>query len=81
MTVGDGSLPPKTDLGRSDGGFSSLKPDIPNLTYETHERMLDLPRSIQIHRYSCEKFGSFWLDLVKILVFLLRSGEDLGFLA
>ena len=80
MTVGDGSPPPKTDLGRSDGGFSSSTPDIPNLTYKTHERRLDLPRSIQIHRYSYENFGSFWLDLVKILVFLLRSGGEMKIL-
>ena len=38
MTVGDGSPPPKTDLGESDGGFSSSKPDKPDLTDETHER-------------------------------------------
>ena len=51
VTVGDGSPPPKTDLGKSDGGFSSLKPDIPDSTDETHERrpkFLDLFRFISI---------------------------------
>ena len=38
VTVGDGSPSPKTDLGGSDGGFSSSKPDIPDLTDETDER-------------------------------------------
>lgn len=53
-TVENGSPPPKIDLVRSDGGFSSLKLDIPNLIDETHERRSDLPRSVQIHRYSSE---------------------------
>ena len=38
VTVGDGSPSPKTDLGGSDGGFSSSKPDIPDPTDETDER-------------------------------------------
>ena len=38
VTVGDGSPSPTTDLGGSDGGFSSSKPDIPDPTDETHER-------------------------------------------
>jgi len=70
----------QTDLGRSDGGFSSSKLNIPDPTGESEERTPVLPRSIQIHWYSGEKFGSFWLDSVKILVFLLRFGggdEDL----
>ena len=80
MTVGDGSLPPKTDLGGSDGGFSSSKPDIPDSTDETEERTPILPRSVQIHQYSGEKFGSFWLDLVKFLVFSLDPVKILVFL-
>ena len=78
--VRDGSLPLKTDLGRSDGGFSSSKPHIPDSTDETEERMPVLPRSVQIHQYSSEKFFSFWLDLVKILVFLLRSDGEMKIL-
>ena len=90
MTVGDGSPPPKTDLGGSDGGFSSSKPDISDPTNESEERTPVLPRSVQIHRYSDEKFGSFWLysvkilvfslDPVKILAFLLRSDEEMKIL-
>ena len=38
VTVGDGSPTTKTDLGESDGGFSSSKPDIPDPTEETHKR-------------------------------------------
>ena len=45
VTVDNGSLPPKTDLGRLDGGFSSSKPDKPDPIDETHERRSDLPRS------------------------------------
>ena len=41
VMVGDGSPPPKTDLGGSDGGFSSSKPNIPDLTDKTHERRLE----------------------------------------
>ena len=90
MTVGDGSPPPKTDLGGSDGEFSSSKLDILDPTNETEERTPILPRSVQIHRYFDEKFGSFWLDLVKILVlsldpvkilvFLLRYGSEMKIL-
>ena len=90
VTVEDGSPPPKTDLGRSDGEFSSSKLDILDPTDEIEERTPILPRSIQIHRYFDEKFGSFWLDLVKILVlsldsmkilvFLLRSGSEMKIL-
>ena len=80
VTVGDGSPPLKTDLGRSDGGFSSSKPDIPDSTDETEERTPILPRSVQIHQYSGEKFGSFWLDLVKFLVFSLDPVKILVFL-
>ena len=90
VTVGDGSPPPKTVLGGSDGGFSSSKPDIPDPTDESEERTPVLPRSVQIRRYSGEKFGSFWLDSakilvfslnpVKILVFLLRSGGEMKIL-
>ena len=80
MRVGNGSPPSKTDLGRSDGGFSSSKPDISDPTDESKERMLILPRSIQIHRYFGEKFGSFWLDSVKILVFSLDPVKILVFL-
>ena len=90
VTVGDGSPPPKTDLGRSDGEFSSSKLDILDPTDETEERTPILPRSVQIHRYFDEKFVSFWLDLVKILVlsldpvkilvFLLRSGSKMKIL-
>ena len=36
--AGDSSPPPKTDLGGSNDGFSSSKPDIPDSTDETHER-------------------------------------------
>ncbi|XP_050252107.1 uncharacterized protein LOC126698732 [Quercus robur] len=36
--AGDSSPPPKTNLGGSDGGFSSSKLDIPDSTDETHER-------------------------------------------
>ena len=46
MTVGDRSSPPKTDLGRSNGGFSSPKLDELDSSDETHERRLNLPRSI-----------------------------------
>ena len=90
MIVGDRSPPPKTDLGGSDDRFSSSKPNIPDPTDEIKERTPVLPRSVQIHRYSGEKFGSFWLDSVKILVFsldpmkilvfLLRSGGEMKFL-
>ena len=90
VTVGDGSPPPETDLGRSDGGFSSSKPDISDPTNESEERTPVLPKSVQIHRYSDEKFGSFWLysvkilvfslDPVKILAFLLRSDEEMKIL-
>ena len=90
MTVRDRSPPPKTDLRKSDGGFASSKPDIPDPTNKTEERTPDLPRSVQIHRYSGEKFGSFWLDsmkilvfsldLMKILVFLLRSSGEMKIL-
>ena len=90
MIVGDRSPPPKTDLGGSDDGFSSSKPNIPDPTDEIKERTPVLPRSVQIHRYSGEKFGSFWLDSVKILVFsldpmkilvfLLRSGGEMKIL-
>ena len=80
MRVGDGSPPPKTDLGGLDGGFSSSKPDISDPTDESEERTLILPRSIQIHQYFGEKFGSFWLDSVKILVFLLRSSREMKIL-
>ena len=51
VMVGDRYPPPKTDLGKSDGGFSSSKPDIPNSTDETYERrskFLDLFRFISI---------------------------------
>ena len=54
VTVEDGSLPPKTDLDRSDDRFSSSKLDIFDPTDETHERKLDLPRFVQIHQYSGE---------------------------
>ena len=90
VTVGDRSPPPKTDLGRSDGGFASSKPNIPDPTEKIEERTPVLPRSVQIHRYSGEKFGSFWLDSMKILVFsldpmkilvfLLRSSEEMKIL-
>ena len=80
VTVVDGSPPLKTDLGRSDGGFSSSKPDIPDSTDETEERTPVLPRSVHIHQYSGEKFGSFWLDLVKFLVFLLRFDSEMKIL-
>ena len=80
MSIRDESPPPKTDLGGSDGGFSSSKPDISDPTNESEERMPVLPRSIQIHRYSDEKFGSFWLYLVKILVFSLDPVKILAFL-
>ena len=40
--AGDSSPPPKTDLGGSNGGFSSSKPDIPDSTDGTHERKLEL---------------------------------------
>ena len=46
VTFGDRSSPQKTDLGRSDGGFSSPKPDEPDPINETRERRSDLPRSI-----------------------------------
>ena len=77
MTVGDGSPPPKSDFGGLDGGFSSSKLDP---TDETYERRPNLPRFVQIHWYFGEKFGSFWLDTVKILVFLLRSGGEMKIL-
>ena len=80
VMVEDRSPPPKTDLGRSDDRFSSLKPNIPDLTDEIKERTPVLPRSVQIHRYSGEKFGSFWLDSVKILVFSLDLMKILVFL-
>ena len=41
VTVEDGSSQPKIDLGESDGGFSSSKPDIPDPIEETHERRLE----------------------------------------
>lgn len=47
----DRFLPPKTDLGWLDGGFSFSKSDIPNPTDETHERkpeVLDLFKFIDI---------------------------------
>ena len=80
VTVGDRSPPPKTDLGRSDGGFASSKPNIPDPTEKIEERTPVLPRSVQIHRYSGEKFGSFWLDSMKILVFSLDPMKILVFL-
>ena len=76
VTVGDRFPPPKTDLGGSDGEFSSSKPDIPDPTDKTKERTPVLPRSVQIHRYSGEKFGSFWLDSMKILVFSLEDRKS-----
>ena len=49
VMVGDGSPPPKINLGESDGRFSSSKPDIPDPTDETHERRPEIHRSVQIH--------------------------------
>ena len=49
VMVGDGSPPPKTDLGGSDGWFSSSKPNILDPTDETHERRPEIRRSVQIH--------------------------------
>ena len=61
VMVGDGSPPLKTDWRGSDGGFSSSKPDTPDPTEETHERMPELCRSVQIHQYSGEGLVVFGL--------------------
>nr|POF16868.1 hypothetical protein CFP56_17436 [Quercus suber] len=86
VTVSDGSLPPKTNLGGSNDGFSSSKPNIPDPTDETHERrpeFLDPFRFISIPvkaRSSDEKKFSLKskLDAGVFASFLLRSGDFLS---